>query len=312
MTYYDWVVIGYGYMISRKQARSSQGSMLGMTAFIGGLLIFACICGFCYYMFFSEQQRAQGKADTETLEMVKLLNGDDRVGQINNTIARNRELVFVSRSSETQASEKRFANWAPLARYLCDEARSSSELVEAERVNQIALAKKAICYEADHFNINCKNNPIFQLPFWHSWDSEVFDITLGSSTRTESNVPNSDLYPELRDWDKQQKYFQEGSNLYRGNINAKLPAPDNDLDFKIASLPAPVDRTVAQARLINPESYTPAGVVFKDMKHVDCKLDQIPTAIHAVQRIWFTAMENDQQIQIGSSALTGGAQQPPQ
>ena len=33
---------------------------------------------------------------------------------------------------------------------------------------------------------------------------------------------NSDVYPELRQFDEEKRYFQKGSNLYLGGINAKL------------------------------------------------------------------------------------------
>ena len=68
--------------------------MIGMTAAVGALLIIACLVGFTFYMLLSEHNKAQSRAERSTLGLAKILNKDDRVGQVNNVIARSRELVF--------------------------------------------------------------------------------------------------------------------------------------------------------------------------------------------------------------------------
>lgn len=297
----------------KPRARTSDGSMIGMVALVGGILILACVVGFCFYMLIQEQNKGELKAEQTAVDMAKILNEGDRVGQLNNVVARSRELVYLSRLSENQAAQKKLDNWEPLARFLVDEARAGSVLVEAERKNQIEVSRKNIKFFIDKYNLNTKNDPTFRMPFFHTWDAEINDATLGSVAKCESNVLNTDIYPELREYDEQQRYFQKGSNLYMGNINARLPVPDNDLDFKLASLPAPVEKTIAPARLINGSVFKPGAEVYKDLKTINKPMEHIPTAVSIIERIWVTAMSSDeQQMAVGAAASANGADIPPE
>jgi hypothetical protein len=184
--------------------------------------------------------------------------------------------------------------------------------VEAERKHQIDVSRKAIRYAADYANLHTNDKPVFMLPFWHTWDAEIDDVTFGSASDTQSNVENSATYPELRDYDQHSHYFEKGSNLYMGNINAKLPSPDSDLDFKLASLPAPVENTVAPPRLITRRSFKPSAVVYEHLKPTNNPVDQIPTALLVDELIWITALnEHEKQMRIPQCAAASGALPPP-
>lgn len=286
--------------------------MLGMVALVGGILVATLIIAFVIYMLVQEQNKGELKAEETAIDVAEMLNEGDRVGQLNNVVARSRELVYLSRLSEQQAAGKQLDNWEPLARFLVEEARSGSVLVEAERKNQIAVTKKNVRFFTEKFNLNTKNDPTFKMPFFKTWDAEINDVSLGSVANCESNVLNTEIYPELREYDQREKYFQKGSNLYMGNINARLPAPDNDLDFKITSLPAPVEKTVAPARLINSSVFVPKATIYKDLKFEDKPMDQIPTAVNVLERIWITALTQDEeQMQVGAAASASGASPPP-
>ncbi len=286
--------------------------MIGMTAAVGAVLIIACLVGFTFYMLLSEHNKAQSRAERSTLGLAKILNEDDRVGQVNNVIARSRELVFLSRRNQQTALDKKLSNWEPLARFLVEEARAGADLVEGERKNQIDISKKAVRYFSDHYNLHTIDKPIFSLPFFHTWDSEISDVYVGSVINEQSNVLNTDIYPDLREFDEKERYFQKGSNLYLGNINAKLPSPDNDLDFKLAAVHAPVDSTVAQPRILNSSAFKQSACIFKAMKFVDSNLDQIPTAVRTDQLFWITAISKDeQQVQVSAIASSNGAMPAP-
>jgi hypothetical protein len=58
--------------------------MLSVTALIAGIGLFVCVVAFAGYMLLSQQKRGQTDADEVTLNVAKLMNGDDRVGQMNN------------------------------------------------------------------------------------------------------------------------------------------------------------------------------------------------------------------------------------
>jgi hypothetical protein len=163
------------------------------------------------------------------------------------------------------------------------------------------------------YNMHTTTSPIFSLPWWHTYDSEIYEISVGGVKNVESNVLNTTVYPDLREFDQQKRYFQKGSDLYLGGINAKLPSPDTDLDFRFSPLPAPVDNTVAQARLINNEVFKPYGTVFQDKKFVDARLEELPTAVRVVQHMSVSALNNNNkdEVQVGSCAASNGALPPP-
>jgi hypothetical protein len=295
------------------QKRQEEGSTLVMTLCVGALLVFICVIAFSFYMLLSENKRSKGRAEQMAVDMAKILNEEDRVGQLNNTMIRSRELVYLSRQCEGDLAQKNLDNWEPLARLLVEEARSGAELVEAERKNQIEVTKKAVRYFADYKNVHTVDKPVFNMPFFKTWDAEIAQIDLGYVANTQSNVLNTEVYPALREYDESHKYFQKGSNLYMGNINAKLPEPDNDLDFKLAGLAAPVGNTIAPARLISQRSFKQVATVFKNVKPVDAKIDTLPTALRDTELVWITAASQDEeQMQVAATAATSGALPPPE
>ena len=282
--------------------------MLSMTFLVGGILIFICVLAFCGYMVFSEQNRGQGEADKTVLDLAKVLNDKDRIGKVNNIVARNRELVFLSRQSAVQAANKGQEHWAPLANYLLDEARASQTLVENERKSQIELSKKSVRDFVEQFNLRTTDKPSLKLPGWQSAHGDIISASLGSVKEVQSNVKNTNVFPELREFDEHEKYFQKGSDLYLGNINAKLPEPDNDLEFKFASLAAPVEKTVAPARMINPDVFVPLGMVYDNHKAVSQPVSQLPDAVKIVRKSEMTIATGDKQATSETSvAVSNGA-----
>src|ERR1700733_9764540 len=109
--------------------RKPHGSMLVLTLLVGCLLVFVCIVAFCFFLLLSENKKGRAQAELSAINLAKILNEADRVGQLNHVIARSRELVYLSRSCEAQASSAKLENWEPLAHFLVDEARSGAVLV---------------------------------------------------------------------------------------------------------------------------------------------------------------------------------------
>jgi hypothetical protein len=290
---------------SVRNERSERGNMLSMTALIGGIILLTCIIAFCFYMLLAEQNRGQSKVDKSTLELAKAFNEGDRVGQLNNVVARNRELVFVSRQSVDQASAKGLTVWSALANSLCDN----------ERKLQIKLSlKEARDFAYQHNLKTDSQNAVFSLPWWRTYDTQIYEVSVGSVKGVESNVLNTDVYPDLRQYDEEKRYFQKGSNLYLGGINAKLPSPDNDLDFHFAALPAPVDNTISPARLVNAEAFRTAATIFQDDKNLDHTPPDLPTAVQIIEKMPVSAMDtrNRDDVRIGSVAASTGAVPPPE
>ncbi len=297
-------------MIARrndKLRRNQSGSMFTMTLLCIGLLLAVCMVGFAFYLLLSEQKRGQSEADKLALAIAKRMNQDDRVGQINNLVVRNRELVYTSRLIQGVTENSYLSFCSPLAQQLLDEASSSSVGIDKERRTQVTLMQKTIRDTVEQYNMHMQNATTFTLPWWQSYALQVFQVNGGSLKDVQSNVEHSEIYDDLTYLDKRARYFQPGSNLYMGNINARLPAPDNTLDFKITSLPAPVDKLVAPARLANPEVFKFGNLFFENGKFVKQSFDQIPTAVQVVGKMDVKMRNENHTVQIGSTALTNGA-----
>jgi hypothetical protein len=133
---------------------------------------------------------------------------------------------------------------------------------------------------------------------------------VGSIRGVECNVENLQVIPDLREYDLRQKYIQAGSNLYMGNIDAKLPAPDNDLVFKLSSLPAYVGGTVAPVRLTSPDVFS--GYEVMDSQNETRLIpDQLSGALQVVESMDVAARDNKGTIRLSSSVTTNGALPPP-
>lgn len=287
--------------------------MLGLSMMVIWILVFLFIVALSVYMYWSRHKVGVSRTEFKVLSVAKALNEKNRVGQMNDVVARNRELVYTSRSTERLLGGEQSRAWSSLARYLCDDARDGAKLVEAERQNQVSLSKNTIDTMAYQYNAESAKKPNFFAAFWESSRTFVDEVNLGWVKNVESNALHPSIYPELQAFDESQKFFHKGSNLYRGNINAKLPAPDDDLDFKLSSLPAPVEGTVAQVRLIKPQAYVAGSVCYQDGKFVNNKLDQIPSALQIKQHMTVTVTNGEPQtVVIEGFGAAPGAAAPPQ
>lgn len=284
--------------------------MMALVALVAGILIFLLLLVFSLYLLFAEHLRGHSDTNRVTLEMAKILNESDRSGKINNIVARNRELIALSRENLDLAKSTNQDDWGPLANRLCDEARASQTLVENERKQQIALVKRDVLDYIEQFNRKTKDIKALELPLWKSQHGDILEATLGSVKDVTSNVENTDVYPILRDHDRRQNYFHPDSSLYLGNIDAKLPAPDNDLDFKLSSVAAPVETTISPGRLVDGNVFVPMSAIYADRKKVDKPLDQLPSAIHVVRRSDVTIVTGDKQSMKETSVATCNGAQP--
>jgi hypothetical protein len=199
----------------------------------------------------------------------------------------------------------------PLCDQLMNEVRSSNTDLDRERDNQINILKKSIQYNVDNYNVHTKTQAHFQLPFWESYEPQIVQVACGSIDKTTSNVLHNDYFQEINDWDQRERYVQPKSNLFFGNIDAKLQAPDNDVYFCLAALAAPVEQTISPARLVNPEVFKLSGNAYFDGKFVGAKLKQIPTAILVVSTMKVSSNTNKGTVRIGSVATCNGAEALP-
>ena len=299
------------HSIKVRVAHRKRGSMLSVTALIAGIGFFVCIVAFAGYMLLSQQKRGQTDADEVTLNVAKLMNGDDRVGQMNNVVERCRELVYVSRTNLNKSTSVPNGLYQSLAQQLLDESRANSLLVENERLNQINLTTQRVKnYIAQH-NGTTRTGSRLSLGFFQTQFPIILQADFGTTAGVQCNVENLLVIPELKDYDVNQRFIQPGSNLYMGNINAKLPSPDSDLNFMLASLPANVGGTVAPVRLANPEVFQQTAQVMNRNQQTHTRPTHLPSAIQLVETMDVSGGNNQGSIRLSSTATADGGLPPP-
>ncbi|MBX9689635.1 MAG: Tad domain-containing protein [Candidatus Obscuribacterales bacterium] len=235
--------------------RAENGNMLVLTGIFLMVLVIAVLLASSFGSLYFVHNRLQTTADQLALEGARKLNEQDRIGQMNNMIARCRQLVFDAGVSH-ESTEDHLAQLNDLSEKLHDEAREGATLLESERLTlrsvSVSESNAAIM---NRFN-EIKNGHELVLPWIQAAVPLSPQIKYGWTDKTESNVEDLDQISDLNNADQAQNYIAgDGSKLYKHNIDAKLPGSDSDLHFKLASLPAPVQNYVSPARAILSKSY---------------------------------------------------------
>ncbi len=299
------------YRTTNYRCRREKGSLLTMTALLFGIVLLFCVVGFAFYTLLAQQKKGQATVDETTLNVVRLLNDGDHIGQMNNIVERCRELVYISRANDDKAQWPRNQLYRILSKQLLEESRENAKLVEEERKNQIKLCVKNVQTAIFLHNQKAPTGTRLALPWFGASFPEMYEVKLGYINGVQCNVENLQVIPDLREFDLDKKYIQKGSNLYLGNINAKLPEPDDDLDFKLSSLAAPVVGTVASTRLTAPEVWQPTATVYADQKIRMAIPDQLPGALQIVEMMKVSSGQNEGTVRLSSTATANGAMPSP-
>jgi hypothetical protein len=291
----------------RNPLRSTKGNMLSMVALLLGLVCFACLASFGFYMLLAQQKNGQSGTDQYTLTSANTLNAGDRIGQMNNVIERCRELVYVSRVNNDKAQIPMNKLYQALSAQLLDESRYNAELVEKERNNQMKICVRNLQAQIVATKKVAPTGKRLALPWFESSYPQIEVMRLGYIKGVQSNVENLLVIPNLREFDVEKKYIQKGSNLYLGNINAKLPVPDDDLDFKLSALPADVNKTISPARLTATDVFVTTATIFADDKPLDAKMDQLPGALQLQEQMDVNNRQANAELKLTSTATASGA-----
>ena len=258
-------------------------------------------------MLLSQQKNGQSGADQYALTSANALNSGDRIGQMNNVIERCRELVYISRVNNGKAQQPMNKLYIALSAQLLDESRENAKLVEEERKNQIKQCVKNMQSAIVATKKVAPTGNRLKMPWFESAYPHIESMKLGYIKSVESNVENLLVIPDLREFDVERKYIQKGSNLYLGNINAKLPAPDDDLDFKLSALPADVKKTISPSRLTSIDVFVPTATIYADDKPLDSKVDQLPGALQVQEQMDVSNRQANTELKLTSTATANGA-----
>lgn len=195
------------------------------------------------------QQKGRQSADELALTLAQVLNRDDRQGQMNNLVERSRELVFSSRKAYDDCVSEEFHNMEPLMRDLLEESRAGAQTVEKTRESLSELTVAELRSTQKDFNDRLLQAHSVNLSWMNTSRPVVKQLEVGSIDKVNSNVLAPPGFAELKAMDEKSGICDSQTGIYLGNINAKLPGADGDLDFKLSSLAAPVGTTVSSARL---------------------------------------------------------------
>lgn len=293
-----------------------------MVALVGFIVIVILMVGFVVAMVVLSQKRAQNEGEELALALATTMNKEDYVGQMNNMVEFARELVFTSRQTydETMTDYPRLR---PLALQLLDESRAGAKLVELERQQLVKVSLKKLTDQVLDANDKKasgveKSNVTFRLPWVKTHAPAVSQLTVGYIDGVLSNASAPDGLPELKQGDIQNKYLVQKANLYIGNINAKLASPDDDLTFKLSSLPAAVKGTTSSTRLAAGNVFKPFVTVFENGEPSGKSCDQLPSAVNVDLIMRVTAetskekgpMENQVKVNVTSAAAGAGVSLP--
>lgn len=283
--------------------------MLGMVMLVGGIIIVIALIGFATSILFTSHHRMQSQAEDAALQMSLALNKNDWNGQMNNVVESSRELVYTSREANDEIINE-YPNLSALSNSLLQESHDAAKLVDEQRISLAQELGKQIQSMAGKYD--AQDRPAqFTLPWMKTEAMRIAAVDLGYVRNVPSSVQVPSAIQTLKDFDLKQKLADPRSNLYFGNINARLPAPDNDLSFVFSSLPAPVEGNVPTARLTTDEVFEKWAPVFAERQSVPFKLKMLPSAVHLTALMGVKSTNGKDQlsdsVRSGISATTNGA-----
>ena len=292
--------------------RSSKGSMIMVSVLALAVISLTIVVGLCFYMILSQQRRGQTACDDKALMFANILNQQNRAGQMNAIVERSRELVYLSRQNASAAGALPIPGYQALANQLLLESRESAELVDKERKNQIDIT---LCDVHNCVTRVVKDSQVPPHPIL-SWlfeeQPEITTVNFGSVTDVLSSVASPRVLSDLHEYDLKAKYVEKTSNLYYGNINAKLPSPDEDLPFHFASLPAQVDKVDAPPRLVESSVFVSAASIFQKDSPLVQKPPELPSAVQVIGTATIkNGKDSEMHMRLSSSATACSALEAP-
>ncbi len=149
------------------------------------------------------------------------------------------------------------------------------------------------------------DQPGMKLPGVSTDSTVIKAVDAGYIDGVMSNLISPNGLPDLQEYDLQEKYINK-KNVYLPNINAKLPSPDDDLNFPFCSLASPTQNTIAPARLTSNTVFRKLMTAGPEAGNDFTKCKQLPSAI---QIITSTKVSSGEQLQ-GPMGVTISAAAP--
>jgi len=245
-----------------------------------GLLLIFITIGTSFSMVLFVQNQVQRLADQVALTGACQLNDGNRLGQMNNLIARCRQLVYASRQNTYLAGNSSI-DLQQLAQQFLDEDRQNAVALDQERGRLQALAIREATQTMNYTFSQQSGLYTMVLPWLVVRPPRLTNMNFGYVTAIDSNVAALNGIQDLADYDRSKKFIQKSSQLYTSNTDAKLPEDDGELHFYLSSLAAPVNNNIAPARLALTNVFRPTiGNYLPSAASVTVQIGLATDAIH--------------------------------
>lgn len=233
--------------VNRSRRRTEHGNMLLLSGVFMASAAVAIILAMSFAGLLFAFNRLQTTADELAIAGARKLNELDRIGQMNNMIARSRQQVYACRQ-QLEVAQTHHPQLVDLTHRLLEEARDGAAELEHQRTHLRGVNSSEVqAAVMEKFN-QIKGRHALVLPWINAGIPETPQIKLGYIDQVQSNVTVLENLDELHNADIGPSVSDSQSDLYKENIDARLAGSDGDLSFKMSSLPAPVLETVAPAR----------------------------------------------------------------
>jgi Flp pilus assembly protein TadG len=264
----------------RKNKRNPDGNMMLLAVLGFGLLLIFITIGTSFSMVLFVQNQVQRLADQVALTGACQLNDGNRLGQMNNLIARCRQLVYASRQNTYLAGNSSI-DLQQLAQQFLDEDRQNAVALDQERSRLQALAIREATQTMNYTFSQQSGLYTMVLPWLVVRPPRLTNMNFGYVTAIDSNVAALNGIQDLADYDRSKKFIQKSSQLYTSNMDTKLPEDDGELHFYLSSLAAPVNDNIAPARLALSNVFRPViGNYLPSAASVTVQIGLATDAIH--------------------------------
>lgn len=238
--------------------RSQKGNMLILSCVLMALVALGIIVALSYSGIFFAHNRLQTSADEIALAGARKLNEFNRLGQMNDMIARSRQLVYFSSAQHDEVA--RPGNdplMEKLSRQLVEEAKNSSRDLDRERQYLTTLVQDEARAEMSKKFNELKRSYAMTLPWLTITTPQILSVTSGSFEKMESNAQELEGLSELVNEDRKNTNVVNAKpiNLYRAENDATMPSVDPELHFRFSPLAAPVGNDMSPARIVLAEKF---------------------------------------------------------
>lgn len=266
-----------------RTARARQGGVLPLLMLVATIIAALTLVAIGTSMLMLSNSKLNSTTENIGLQAGVQLNKNDRIGEMNTMVERSRESVFTARKAYDDIS-KQAPHVEPLARMLLDDARYGATKVEEERQLLSGMLGKELEVSIAARVKETKDRGPNNLMLFTLEPTEDIIIEVGSLRDMPSNATAPLALGALKEFDAQAGYLYQKTSYYRPEINVRLPAPDNDLNFVFASLHPRIKDTIAPARLITPDDFEGKTVIVAPGRLIRPRLHNLPTAVRLVTK----------------------------